>query len=374
MTTPPRLMFVLPSLIGGGAEKVFVDLANWMVEQGVDVHIVCIQHTGALRENVSSSVHVHTLHVSRLLFAIPALRRVIKATNPDAILSTMTHVNFILLLATRLLGNYSGQLAIQEVALFSRSRGMKDRVLSFFLKFIYSRADRVIAVSDGIAIELSKLLPNRQSIDVIANPINLKKIKILSQHGGSHPWLLDNSLKVVLAVGRLSNEKDFPTLIRAFAKVHNANENTRLIILGDGTLRNSLQELIHELSISDCVEMPGFVENPYVMMAQADLFVLSSVAEGFALVLAEALACGCPVVTTDCGAEPKKMIEQGRFGHITPVGNDDAMAIIILKSLETVSHKNNMPEHIRTYDIDVIAHQYLGVLQISELFKREPFD
>jgi glycosyltransferase involved in cell wall biosynthesis len=142
---------------------------------------------------------------------------------------------------------------------------------------------------------------------------------------------------VILGVGRLTVQKDFPTLIRAFARVRQ-KRNARLLILGEGELRSELNALVAELGLQADVALPGFVENPFVFMRHASLFVLSSAWEGFGNVLVEAMACGMPVVSTDCPSGPAEILQNGKWGRLVPVGDVQALSEALLATLEESTH------------------------------------
>src|SRR5262249_41735385 len=139
----------------------------------------------------------------------------------------------------------------------------------------------------------------------------------------AHPWFAAGSSPVILGIGRLHAQKDFPTLLKAFARVR-AKQHARLVILGEAKeaeYRTALTTLAAQLSIADDVRFPGFVDNPFAYLARAAVFVLSSAWESFGNVVAEALACGCPVVSTDCPSGPTKILEKGKYGPLVPVGD-----------------------------------------------------
>src|SRR5690606_12307266 len=168
------------------------------------------------------------------------------------------------------------------------------------------------------ADELSKVLDlPRNRIRVVYNPVFTEMLLQKAKEPIDHPWLQPGQPPVILGVGRLAWEKDFPTLIKAFAKVK-AQMNCRLIILGEGNLRKELEFLIESLGLEESVQLPGFVENPFAWMSRASLFVLSSVSEGLPNALIQAMACGTPVVSTNCPSGPNEIMEGGKWGALVP--------------------------------------------------------
>jgi glycosyltransferase involved in cell wall biosynthesis len=180
----------------------------------------------------------------------------------------------------------------------------------------------------------------------------------------SHPWFEQNRLPVILAVGRLTKAKDYPTLFRAFSLVRQVRP-AKLLILGEGEERSNLERLAIELGIQNDVSMPGFVDNPFAFMAKASVFVLSSAWEGFGNVLVEALACGCPVVATDCRSGPREILDNGRYGRLVPVGDHEALAKAILETLDNPdfpADRQTRLQRAMEFSIDAAVDKYLKVL------------
>jgi len=166
---------------------------------------------------------------------------------------------------------------------------------------------------------------------------------------------------VLLAVGRLVPQKDYPTLLRAFARVRSV-EQVRLVILGEGRQRRSLERLVRRLGIADAVQLPGYVDNPYAYMAHAAAMVLSSAWEGIGNVLIEALACGCPVVSTDCPGGTAEVLGHGAYGKLVAVGDVDALAQAMAEILSETPDRERLRARAQEFSIDHIADSYLAVL------------
>ena len=203
-------------------------------------------------------------------------------------------------------------------------------------------ADTIHAVSQGVAESVVRLVPEvKNKVKTIFDPLPpLNEITSLMNQPVEHQWLSqgsheesDNMPKVVLAVGRLDKQKNFTLLVRAFAMAR-SERNIRLIILGEGPQRKEIEELVESLNVNHAISMPGWVANPLAFMARADLFVLSSSYEGLSIVLTEALACGCPVVSTNCPYGPSEILEDGRWGRLVPVQDHEALAEAIVESID----------------------------------------
>jgi len=352
-------------LRGGGAQRVFVDLANHYAARGIAVTIVHIESVAPLRARIDPRVRVVDLGCSRILAGIVPLWRWLRRHQPAAVISTMSHVNLALILAGRVLPGFKGRLLVQEVAELGPGRFLlRDRIATRSLRTLYPRVDRILTVSDSIARSLNagRSTP-LAAISVLPNPIDLSDIAARGRGPAPHPWLADpHSIPVILSVGRLALEKDYETLLRAFALARR-HRPLRLMILGEGECRAGLEALADELEITRDLALPGFIDNPYPFVRAADLFVVSSVAEGFSLALAEALALGRSAVCTDCGDGPRGILDNGDLGDLVPVGDAEAMARAILHRLDAPLPPDRLRARMERFDIDGVAAAYLAVLR-----------
>lgn len=364
MTTD--LAIYLPSLTGGGAERIMVTLANEVAQKGYAVDLVVALAEGPFLEDVSPKVRVVDLKSKRVLTSLPGLVRYLRRERPKSMLSAMNHANVIAVFA-RILAGRETRLLVSEHNTLSFPRTDKDPwqagiVLSLIGR-TYPWADGVIAVSEGVRDDLVRLYAlSPDKVHAIHNPIVTKELPEKAREPVDHPWFQEDAPPVILGVGRLTEQKGFATLIRALRRVRQHTE-CRLVILGEGELRDELQALIDELGLREHVLLPGFVKNPFAWMAHADLFVLSSGWEGFGNVLVEAMACGTPVVSTDCLSGPSEILENGKWGHLVPVGDPEGMALAILDTLSTNRHKSEeLVARAQTFGSSGVADQYLRVL------------
>lgn len=206
--------------------------------------------------------------------------------------------------------------------------------MPWLMRWVYPWADSVVAVSQGVADDLVRTLGiDATRVKVIYNPVVDETLFDKAKQPLEHPWFKQGEPPVVLAVGRLTEQKDFETLIRAFAVVR-AKRVVRLLILGEGELRFQLETLVNQLGLKDDVALPGFVANPFGYMARASVFVLSSRWEGLPTVLLEAMACGAQVVSTDCPSGPREILEDGKWGLLVPVENVSTLAQAITLKLD----------------------------------------
>jgi glycosyltransferase involved in cell wall biosynthesis len=323
---------------------------------------------GPYLRHLDPRIRVVDLEVGSKAGSIPALARYMRTERPDVLLSALDVANVVALLARRF-SRWNGTLVIStHIHLSSQARSgqkMHDWLLPWLARRLYPGADRIIAVSKGIADDLTNLLRRPgKAIDVIPNPIPVDAVRKQAEAEIDHPWFREGEPPVLLGVGRLNPQKDYPTLFRAVAKVRQYRK-VRLIVLGEGPDRSSLERLSDQLGISDILAMPGFVDNPYAYMRQARLFVLSSRWEGFGLVVAEAMACGCPVLSTDCPSGPAEILEGGRYGRLTPVGDSVEMARAIEENLDAPVDSEILTTRAREFGIDRIASIYLEVLGLE---------
>lgn len=299
---------------------------------------------------------------------IVSLRRYLKEVRPDVVLSALTYTNLIALWARRLAGVPIPVVVSERIA-FSvhmkhegRHRGWRWRFVLPAVGHAYRASEGIVAVSDSVARDLGDHTQIcRKNIKTIYNPVVSRTLYQLAAKPFHHPWFESGLPPVILAVGRLIPQKDFQTLIRAFAMLR-ARPQVRLIILGEGKQRGELESLAQDLGVADDVEMPGFVSNPYQYMAQAGVFVLSSRYEGLPGVLIQALACGCPVISTDCPGGSAEILERGRYGHLVPVGDDEALRDAITSVLDNPPDRNELIKRASLFSVERASQQYLDYL------------
>jgi glycosyltransferase involved in cell wall biosynthesis len=306
-----------------------------------------------------------TPHASRALRHLPALARYLRTERPAALLSAKTPVNLMALWARRRAG-VPLRLVVSERAQLSAvatpDRPAKRSALPILATRFYPEADAIVAVSGGVADDLAALTGlERRRITVIYNAVVDDGFAERAAQPPPHPWLEDGGAPVLLAVGRLHRDKDYPTLLRAFARLRQQRP-ARLLILGEGPQLTELLTLANTLGIGAEVAMPGFVANPIAAMARAATLVLTSRSEGFGNVLAEALACGCPVVSTDCPSGPSEILDGGRYGRLTPVGDADALATALAATLDTPTNRETLRGRGHQFSADRAAEAYLDLL------------
>lgn len=350
----------MQSFAGGGAERVMVNLASGLAARGLRVDLIVAHADGPYASLLMPGVRVVDLKCRRSLTSLPLLARYLRQEKPDALLSAMGPSN-LLALAARALARFPGRVVISVhvnlSAHYLTAAGLKGKLFPFLFRRFYPEADTVIAVSQEAASDLTNsfgLPPER--VQMIYNPVVTPSLFAQAQQPVAHKWFQPGQPPVALAVGRLCEQKDYLTLLRAFAKLQTRTP-ARLVILGEGPDRPQLEAAVTEMGLQDVVDLPGFDANPYAFMAQCAVYVLSSRWEGLPTVLIEALACGAPVVSTDCPSGPREILQDGRYGSLVPVGDADALTEAMEASLRGQNAPAS-PESWAAFDTALAASRY----------------
>jgi glycosyltransferase involved in cell wall biosynthesis len=355
----------VPSLRGGGAERVMLTLASGFADCGFTVDLLLAQAVGPYSSEIPETVRLIDLSARRVLTSIPALVHYLRRQKPQVLLTAQSHANVVATFAC-LLARVSTRLVLTEHNTLSSTannlHSWKGRWMPWFMKYSYPRADGIVAVSNGVADDLARTIGlNRQRITTIYNPVVTPNLMEQAEARLDHSWFEAGQPPVVLGIGRLTAQKDFHTLLRAFAKLRQFRF-ARLMILGEGVERSGLEQLARELDVEQDVAMPGFVSNPYKFMKNANMLVMSSRWEGFGNVLAEAMGCGTPVVATNCPSGPAEILEHGRWGRLVQVGDAEALAAAMDATLDDEKHPEIM-RRANDFSVEPAVQQYLNILQ-----------
>ena len=368
------IAFFLPSLNGGGAERIVLNLMQGMTERGLPVDLLVAAATGPLLDQLPAAVRLVDLKARRVIRSLMPLTGYLRRERPRVLISSMNYANLIALWAGRLSGNRTPVIVTVHTTLsFSRpqqarlSPGLWARLFRTF----YPWASRVVAVSRGAAEDFADVsgLP-RDMIEVVYNPVITPDLLAGARKPPVHPWFAPGEPPVFLGVGRLTRQKDFSTLIRAFAQVR-PERPSRLLILGDGEDRALLTALAKELEIAGDVALPGFRENAAGFMASSAVFVLSSGWEGLPTVLIEALATGARVVSTDCPSGPREILQDGRLGALVPVGDVSALAHAMIQALDQPACPPPA-EALRPFTRDAAVDHYLSLVERAQGRREAP--
>jgi glycosyltransferase involved in cell wall biosynthesis len=389
-----HIAILLKSLRGGGAERVMLTLAAEFARRGHRVELVLGQMRGPLKSALPDGIEARELEVCslprlvrtlmrlprgtmkdsgimllqkvpKIVRMLPSLEGYLRERHPDVLLSTLSKANIVASWACRLAATGTA-LVLREANQFSVALNPKnkfDRLLPTLAARWYRKAASIIAVSEGVRRDLSATLgiPPGEIVPIL-NPVDLPRIRALCEQQPAETNNWPPLEPFVLAVGKLTPQKDYDTLLRAFVRVRKQHA-VRLIILGEGYEERRLRSLATELRIVDQVQLPGHVDNPYAYMRRARVFVLSSAWEGCPNVLLEALACGCSIVSTDCPSGPREILARGRYGRLVPVRDDAALATAINSVLDGDAIPYSPASALEDYTVERVADRYLAVFE-----------
>jgi len=376
----PHIAIYIYGLTGGGATRRTLTLANGFAERGHKVDLLVLEASGPAHSELSPQVNLIRLESpgikacgripwrrrkNQVAASASALANHLRRERPDVLMSGANHAHLSAITARviarvpiRLVLRVSTHLTDSHLSDTRRPRPFRLR----WARRRYGRADAAIAVSEGIADDLIRHTTlSAECVFTIHNPTFTNAISSKASEPVEHPWLEKGAPPVVLGAGRISRQKDFPTLIEAFAKLR-AERPARLIILGEGKQRARLLAMAEELGVAADVDLPGFQDNPFPWMAHASVFALSSAWEGSPGVLIEAMACGCPVVSTDCPSGPKEILNKGALGPLVPVGDAAGMACAIGTRLDAPRDAVRLKERAAEFSVDRAVDAYLRVL------------
>jgi glycosyltransferase involved in cell wall biosynthesis len=316
-------------------------------------------------DQLPATVRVVDLRASRLSRSLGPLITYLRRRQPRVLVSSMTHANLVALWAARIAGKATPVLVTVHNTMSQATAGRNGWVARLeprLMRTFYPWAHSVVAVSQGAADDLSRSLAlPREEVKVVYNPVITPELVALSRKPTGHPWLQPGQPPVILGVGRLTRQKDFATLIRAFAEVRR-QAPARLIILGEGEDRSALETLVSQLGLTGDVALPGFRENAMAYMAGSALFVLSSAWEGLPTVLIEALAAGTRVISTDCPSGPREILQGGRLGTLVPVGDAEALASAALEALRSPARRVPLKD-LEPFTLDAAVDNYLSLIE-----------
>lgn len=371
MRTPPgggpadagRTIPIFVSFSGqGGVEKMILNLARGLVARGHRVCLVLARADGGWLDHLPAGVEVERLGTRHTLTAVIPLARYLRRHRPPLMLVAKDRAIKAAVLARALAGvevRLVGRLGTNVSAALAGRGRLKRSLWHAGMRRFYGRLDGLVTVSRGVrddVVAITGMDPRR--IRVIRNPVITPDLAHAARQPAGHPWVDEKGLPLITAVGRLTHQKDFPTLLRAFARVV-AEYPARLVILGEGADRERLLGLANELGIGDRVALPGFQGNPHPWVAAADLFVLSSLWEGSPNALTEAMALGVPVVATDCPSGPSELLEGGRIGPLVAPGDVEGLAAAMARVLAAPPEPESLRGAVAAYTMEHSAASYL---------------
>ena len=368
-----KVMFFLPSLGGGGAERTVIQLANSFAEQGLKIHVGVCDLNGdkaKLLPEVSPKIELINFNCGRVMNSITPLKIKMKAEKYDCLVATQTHTNIVAGIAKKLAG-VNTRLIFREVSTPSKNiklQGIAKFILKTLVNWTYPMAQQVICVSKGVEADFREYYRYKSNnLSTIYNPVlddaYFEKLKASVTHK-----FFNETNKVILAVGRLTEAKNFGFLIRSFKALYDQHADTRLIILGEGELRTEFEALITELGLNDVVDLPGFDTNPYAYFKYASLFVLSSNWEGLPGVLIQALASKIKVVSTNCPSGPKEILADAKFGLLVECNDRAGMTAAMQQAIfdKYVTYDDTeLTAHCLQFHKHTVQQRYLELMEPS---------
>jgi glycosyltransferase involved in cell wall biosynthesis len=359
----PKISFFLQDLRGGGAERSVVRLANGIAARGIATEIVLIRAEGAFLAEVAPDVAVVDLKAGRTAASVWHLARHLERSRPTAVFAHMTHTN-VAAVAARALARHRPKLILVEHNRFDVALARKRGLVRLAYKAVplaYARADYVAGVAERMCVRIAQVtnLPPER-IKVLHNPVVSPELFEKATAAPDHPWFEAPGNQIILSVGRLTRQKNFSLLIEAFSDL-SARRPCRLVILGEGEERARLEALVTERGLSERVSLPGFLPNPFALMKRAAVFALSSDWEGLPTVLIEALACGVPVVATDCESGPDEILDGGSFGRLVPTGDQASLASALEDTIENPGDPKARIARAMEFDTDNAVNHYIAL-------------
>lgn len=358
-----RIIFFIYQMGAGGAARTLLNIVNNIDQSKITPILVTLNYNGNYEKYLNSDIKFIKLDTKQLRSAIFPLAKVIRQEKADIVFSTIPNYNTVAILG-RLFSFTRARNIVREAAYLGGSR-QADLMLRLY-GLLYTFSSRVIALSQGVRDNIiSRYKVDKNKIEVIYNPVDVQKIETSIEKGKlneEHKALFNGNEKIIITAGRLVDDKDQQTLIKAFAKVHDKMD-VRLLILGEGERESELKELARKMNLENVVHFLGFQENPYIYFSQADVFCLTSKREGFGHVLAEALAAGVPVVSTKAKPGAVEVLDEGKFGLMCEIGNEQDVADKIIQALTWTEAERNTViekglERVKTFQAKTIVRQY----------------
>jgi glycosyltransferase involved in cell wall biosynthesis len=351
---------------GGGAQRAMVRFATGLARRGYTVTVVTLHDGKAYDAELDPAVRRVALSGNRLGGAVPALAGFLRRERPTTLFTTEPASNVICVLA-KFASRMSTRVVIREGLFPSVARRISPyratRLAYALSPLIYRFADEIIAIASDMTADLARtaMIPRARITTITVNPVVTPALLEAAQRPPPHSWLDDGGAPVILGVGRLTRQKDFATLICAFALVRQRRA-CRLLIIGEGVDRPSLEAMVAETGYVQDIALPGHVREPFGAMRTCAAFVLSSRYEGLPNVLIEALACRAPVIATDCPSGPRDILESGTLAPLIPVGDAPAMAHAIEQVLDAPPDRDALFARAMDFTVDRSLDCYLPVL------------
>lgn len=360
-----KVAFFIPSLSGGGAERATATIASGL-DRDTFESILLLERRGPHAYPADSSILIETLGVTRSRKSLAPLVRFLRRERPDVLYAALPHLNILAAIACRLV-RHRPRLIVsvhsnQDRELASVRNG---RLMRLIMPWVYRSADAVVVVSEGVARELRPVLGEGPKLRMIHDPLDVERVASLARKEVSHRWF-GSDHQVISAMGRLSPEKGYVSLVRAFAVVSRDRPAARLLLMGAGDQEGELVALAGTLGVAERVEILGFQQNPFAYLARSTCFVMSSSWEGFGMAIVEAMASGVAVLSTDCPYGPSEILADGVFGLMARVGSIEDLAQGISRLLDDAPLRQSLVQkgvaRARDFDSSALLPKYAQLL------------
>lgn len=363
-----NIFIYLPSFAGGGAERVFVRFANAAVERGIDVSFVVNRDEGPLRDLLSSQVRVINLDVDRGWKAVLRLPRILREERPAALYSAMTGPNIVAQLCCLLAGPKVRHVASERnhpTGLMKKWTPRKRFAYKILIRLFYPRMSVITAVTDDVRSDLARYTgkAGKDKIVVVHNPAPENDETAGNASASVHPWFGDGGGPVILAIGRLVEQKGYKTLLMSLAE--STRKDVRLLVLGEGPQKTELRTMAQTLGLARRTEFCGFVPNRLDYLKQASLYVLSSETEGFPNSLLEAVSCDVKVVSTDFAGGGARTILGEENTCIVPVNRPTELARAIERELERDVAPGQISSLATRFSMERMTQKFLDLAETA---------
>lgn len=361
----PKIAFLLNHLNQGGAERVVVSIANYLSERGFSVSVILTRAEGSYLNDLQSDVKVIKTTGGRMIYALPSLIRILRKNKFDCVISGLDQPNVALGLIRPFVSRRTKFIATEHnhpLASRHSVRGIVWKIVNAVKPLLYRSFDHIIAVSQESALCLvDDFNCDKDKVSAIYNPVPIEEVRKKSQLEPTHPWLRSKNSAVFVAAGRLVPAKDYENLLHAF-KLVVSSVPAKLIIFGEGYLRENLSGMIRDLNLTEFVSLAGFSNNVYPEIAASDCFVMSSRNEGLPTVLIEAMCCGVNVVSTDCPSGPKEIIRNEDCGWLVPMQNNQALAAAMVEALSSKKDPSFIFDEVKRFSPDTTGNNYAELI------------